>query len=129
MFIDFKLPRNDERAPKRDLKIGAPVEHPARTSMNTQWLVAVQQGDARRGCDHVAFLGAHRLRTIDQPARPDAPATRGLPVDQPKPLGASAASRAYEHRPKAAVWELPHPHADLTGFAAASVRHNPGVRV
>jgi hypothetical protein len=61
----------------------------------------------------VALLGAHRLRTIDQPARPDALAAGRLIVEQPKPLGAPVASRAYEHRPKAAVPEAPQPDADL----------------
>ena len=61
----------------------------------------------------MALLGAHRLRTIDQPARPDAPSTGRLVVDQTKPLGAPSAPWAYKHRPKAAVPEGPQPDADL----------------
>ena len=61
----------------------------------------------------MSILGAHRLRTIDQPARPNAPATSGLAVEQPKPLRAPVAPWAYEARPEAAVLEVPHPHADL----------------
>jgi hypothetical protein len=36
-----------------------------------------------------------------------------LVVEQPKPLRRSVTPRACEPRPEAAVWELPHPHADL----------------
>ena len=61
----------------------------------------------------MARLGAHRLRTIDQTARPDALAAGRLVVEQPKPLRRSVTPRACEPRPEAAVWELPHPHPDL----------------
>ena len=46
-------------------------------------------------------LGAHRLRTIDQPTRPDAFAAGGLVVEQPKPLRRSIAPWACEPRPEA----------------------------
>ena len=55
----------------------------------------------------MALLGAHRLRAIDQPARPDARATRRNAIEKTKPLGAPAAPRAYKYRPKAAVPEAP----------------------
>ena len=61
----------------------------------------------------MALLGAHRLRAIDQPARPDALAAGRPVVEQTKPLRAAATPRAYEHRPKAAVPKAPHLDADL----------------
>jgi hypothetical protein len=61
----------------------------------------------------MALLGAHRLRAIDQPARPDARATRRNAIEKTKPLGAPAAPRAYKHRPKAAVPEAPQRDDDL----------------
>jgi hypothetical protein len=70
----------------------------------------------------MALLGAHRLRAIDQPSRSDALATSRPSVEQPKPLGATAAPRANKHRPKAAVPEAPQPDADLAVLAVGPGR-------
>ena len=104
---------DDPRSPQRELDVRPPVDRPTRSRMDTQWPVAIQSGEPRRRRDQMTLLGAHRLRTINQPARPDARATGRPVIEQPKPLRTSAAPRAYEPRPEAAVWELRHPHADL----------------
>ena len=70
-------------------------------------------GRAAGRCDRMALLGADGLRTIDQPARPDAFDTRRLTIEQAKPLRAPAAPRAYEQRPKAAAGSAQRPDADL----------------
>jgi len=77
----------------------------------------------------MALLGAHRLRTIDQPARPDALATGRPVVEQAKPLGAPAAPRACEHGPKAAVPEAPQPDADLVFDAVVAEPEKHRLRV
>ena len=61
----------------------------------------------------MALLGAHRLRTIDQPARPDALATSRPVVEQTKPLSAPMAPRANEQRPHCAARKRLCRHADL----------------
>ena len=82
-------------------------------------------GEAGRCSDQMALLGAHRLRAIDQPARPDALATGRLVVEQTKPLRAPAASWAYEHRP---VWKRPYPDADLVPDPRRRTGHAPSLR-
>jgi hypothetical protein len=61
----------------------------------------------------MALLGADRLGTINQPARPDACAAGGPVVEQTKPLRAAATPRANKHRPEAAVPEAPDPDTYL----------------
>ena len=61
----------------------------------------------------MALLGAHRLRTIDQPARPHALAAGRPVVEQTKPLRPPMASRANEQRPRCATRKRLRRHADL----------------
>ena len=77
----------------------------------------------------MALLGAHRLRAIDQPARPDALATGRLVVDQAQPLGTAATPRANKHRPEAAVPEAPQRDADLIFDAVVAEPDARGLRV
>ena len=104
---------DDPRTPQRELDVRPPVDRPTRPRMDTQWPVAVEHGETRRRGDRMALLGAHRLRTINQPARPDARATRRNAIEQPKPLSAPVAPRANEHRPHCAARKRLCRHADL----------------
>jgi hypothetical protein len=53
----------------RELEVRATINRPATTSMDTQWPVAIQPGDAGWRCNQMALFSAWRLRAIDQPAR------------------------------------------------------------
>jgi hypothetical protein len=98
---------------RRSATAAPPVKHPPGSRMNASGRIAVQHDETRRRCDRMALLGAHRLRAIDQPARPDALAASRLAIEQTKPLRAAATPRANEHRPEAAVWKRPYSDADL----------------
>ena len=60
----------------------------------------------------MALLGARRLRTIDQPTRPDACAAGRPVVEQTKPLSAPVAPRANEQRPQCPARKSLCRHAD-----------------
>ena len=71
----------------------------ARTSTNTQRLVASQSGDPRWSGNQMTLLGGRRPRTVFQPNRANARATGRLVIKQTQPLCAAAAPRANEQRP------------------------------
>jgi hypothetical protein len=110
--IDAMFASDDPRSPQRELQICAPIELPARPRIDARRLVSAQQDHAGRRGKQMALLGADGLRAIDQSARPDALTAGRLAVEQPKALRSPVALRAHELRPEAAVYELPHSHAD-----------------
>jgi hypothetical protein len=111
--IDAMFASDDPQSPQRELDVRPAIKHAAWPRVEALGFVAVELGETRRSCHHMALLGADGLRAIDQPSRPDTLAAGRLAVEQPKPLTSSIAPGAYELRPEAAVHELPHPHADL----------------
>jgi hypothetical protein len=100
--IDAMFASDDPGSPQRELDVRSPVERPAGSRMDAQWPLAIQPGDAGRRCNQMALFSTCRLRTIDQPARPDALATGGPVVEQTKPLRPPSTPWADEQRPRSA---------------------------
>jgi hypothetical protein len=94
---------HDPGSPQRELDVRSPVERPAGSRMDAQWPLAIQPGDAGRRCNQMALFSTYRLRTIDQPARPDALTTGGPVVEQTKPPRPPSTPRADEQRPRSAT--------------------------
>ena len=111
--IDTMLASDDPRSPQSELEVRATVDRPTLPRMDTQWLVAIEFGEARRSCNQMAFFGAHRLRAIDQTTRPNARATGRVIIEQTKPLGAAITPRADEQRPDRAAGKRLRSYADL----------------
>jgi hypothetical protein len=105
------LTHNDDAAPKRSLHSRTMLNLPRRT-VDTKRTAAIEPLDPRRRGDQMSLLGACRLRTINQAARPNALAAGRNVIEKSKPLGVAAAPRADKLHPEPTGREPTCPHTD-----------------